>query len=83
MTYRNKIVVGVSDDKNNTQMIPLMINTPEGTQKTEFFDEYYQINKKYRKGNEMDIARSLLHSVLDLELDLKLWIDNISAGYQC
>lgn len=83
MTYRNKIVVGVSDNKNNTQMIPLMINTPEGTQKTEFFDEYYQINKKYRKGNEMDIARSLLHSVLDLELDLKLWIDNISAGYQC
>lgn len=83
MTYRNKIVVGVSDNKNNTQMIPLMINTPEGTKKTEFFDEYYQINKKYRKGNEMDIARSLLHSVLDLELDLKLWIDNISAGYQC
>lgn len=83
MTYRNKIVLGVSEDKNNTQMIPLMISTPEGTQKTEFFDEYYQINKKYRKGNEMDIARNLLHSVLDLELDLKLWIDNISAGYQC
>ena len=83
MTYRNKIVLGVPEDKNNTQMIPLMISTPEGTQKTECFDEYYQINKKYRKGNEMDIARNLLHSVLDLELDLKLWIDNISAGYQC
>lgn len=81
MTYRNKIVLGVSEEKNNTKMIPLIISTGEGTHKTEYFEEYYQINKKYGKGNEMDIARSLLHSVLDLELDLKLWIDNISEGY--